>query len=252
MALLRAKKEIKKLKLRNEFSVSITKSLPKELLVEIAGKVASRSIVDLCKMKLTCKEFLSASEESCVYQHASMENFALIPLPWFTDEKETSFLNRCRNSGNLEILYREGMVQYFCSLTIVDSAFENIKKAALEGHHEAKYVYSMILMNCDEDEEKRKLGFDLFGELKSSGVSVIRCRKRVKTFVQSMWVKNPVVIRNQGFSFGCSGTCETGKKVEKHSTRWCEFEDEVDAVGVSCKYCDGVYELGLFCNMFKV
>jgi hypothetical protein len=43
-------------------------------------------------------------------------------------------------SGNLEILYREGMVQYFCTL-MVNLGFENLKKVALEGHHEAKYVF---------------------------------------------------------------------------------------------------------------
>ncbi|RHN64430.1 hypothetical protein MtrunA17_Chr4g0069031 [Medicago truncatula] len=102
-------------------------------------------------------------------------------FPWFTDEKETSFFSRCRESGNLEIIYREGMVQYFSTL-MVDLGLKNLKKTALEGHHEAKYVYSMLLMaNCDDD-EGRKLGFDLFDELKNStGITIVGCRKRVKS-----------------------------------------------------------------------
>jgi hypothetical protein len=67
MALLRAKKEINKFKRqKNDASMSIVKALPNDLLVDIVGKVASGSIVDLCKIKLSCKEFLSASEDRSV------------------------------------------------------------------------------------------------------------------------------------------------------------------------------------------
>ncbi|WJX31695.1 hypothetical protein P8452_20100 [Trifolium repens] len=256
MALLRAKKEINMFKNmhRNIPPISIIEALPKDLLVEIVVKVASRSMADLCKVKLSCKEFLIASEDGYVYQHASMDNFALVPLSWFTNDKETLFLRRCRESGNLEIFYREGMVQYFSTL-MVKLGFENLKKTALEGHHEAKYVYSMLLMANCEDEEGRKLGFDLFAELKNSmGLSVARCRKRVKCFIQSMWVRNRVVVPNQGFSLCCSSTCQRNRieKMKKHST-W-HADDEIDNDGgcVSCKYCDGNYELDLFCNIFSV
>ncbi|AES92025.1 F-box plant protein, putative [Medicago truncatula] len=163
MASLRVKKEINKPKSRkNQKPISLVKTLPNDLLVNNVAKVASRSMIDLCKIKLSCKEFLNASEDDYVYQHAAMDN-------------------RCRESGNLEIIYREGMVQYFSTL-MVDLGLKNLKKTALEGHHEAKYVYSMLLMaNCDDD-EGRKLGFDLFDELKNStGITIVGCRKRVKS-----------------------------------------------------------------------
>ena len=113
-----------------------------------------------------CKDFLSASADRYVNQHASLDKFPLIPLAWFTDEKETTFLSRCRESGNLEILYCEGMMQYFSTL-MMNLGFENLKKAALEGHHEAKYVYSILLRANFKDIEGINLGFDLFGELKN-------------------------------------------------------------------------------------
>jgi len=256
MALLRAKKEINKFKRhKNDAPISIVKALPNDLLVDIVGKVALGSMVDLCKIKLSCKEFLSASEDRFVYQHASLDKFALIPLPWFIAEKETSFLRRCRESGNLEILYREGMEQYFSTSMLNNLGFVNIKKAALKGHHDAKYVYSMLLMANCEDKEGRKLGYDLFGELKNfTCISIARCRKRVKSFIQSMWVKNHVVVQNQALSLCCSSTCQSGgtkKVVKKHST-WSVDEFDNDDVGVSCKYCDGNYELSLFCKMFHV
>jgi len=55
-------------------------------------------------------------------------------------------------SDNLEIIYCEGMVQYFYIL-MVNLGFENLKKDALRGHHEVKYVYSMILIANSEDGE---------------------------------------------------------------------------------------------------
>ena len=50
---------------------------------------------------------------------------------------------------------------------MVNLGFENLKKAALEGHHEAKYVYSILLRANFKDIEGINLGFDLFGELKN-------------------------------------------------------------------------------------
>ncbi|AES71029.1 hypothetical protein MTR_3g069260 [Medicago truncatula] len=81
-----------------------------KLLVDILGKVSTNSMVDLCKIKLSCKDFLNILADLYVYQHASLYKFPLIPHSWFTDEKETTFLIR-RENGNLEILYHEGMVQ---------------------------------------------------------------------------------------------------------------------------------------------
>ncbi|KAH1116432.1 hypothetical protein AAZX31_17G025500 [Glycine max] len=193
-------------------SVSVTaiKFLPKELQVEIFAKVATRSVFDHCMIKLCCKEFLRAAEDNYVYRHASMENFALVPLPWFKgNNKEFPFLKRCRESGNSEILYREGMVQYFTS-SMMELGLKNLKEAALEGHHDAKYVYCMLLM-CGEDElGERKQGFDLFCSLKASSTSLIRCRKRVKSFVQNIWVNNnPAIKDHKSSSFCCSGTCDS-------------------------------------------
>ena len=133
MAVLGVKKGINK---HEHGSPTTIKSLPKELLVEILAKVGTRSIVDLCVVKLYSKDLPYAAEDDYVYRHTSMENFASVLLLWFTDEKETSFLKRCKESGNSEIGYREGMVQYTSS--IVTSGLENLKKAVLEGHDEAR------------------------------------------------------------------------------------------------------------------
>jgi hypothetical protein len=68
--------------------INILKAIPKDLVVEIVGKVASHSMADLCKVKLSCKEFLSAFEDGYVYQRASIDKFALVPLMWFKGKKK--------------------------------------------------------------------------------------------------------------------------------------------------------------------
>ncbi|RYR76377.1 hypothetical protein Ahy_A01g000967 [Arachis hypogaea] len=163
LGVINNKKQMKKMKKKKKKQVgqdhvfpsscsfsSGIKFLPNELLVEIFGKVASQSIVDLCKVKLSCKEFLNAAENDHVYQRASMENFSLVPLPWFTEQKECWFLKRCRESGNLEIAYREGMVEYFSSGD-VDRGLEKLKKAAMNGHDEGKFRFTITKISVHHE-----------------------------------------------------------------------------------------------------
>ncbi|OIW19595.1 hypothetical protein TanjilG_18405 [Lupinus angustifolius] len=236
-----------KKKMKHE-SISTIKSLPRELLVEIMAKVASASVLDLCKVKLSCKDFLHASEDDYVYQHVSMDKFALVPLPWFINEKESSFLKRCKDSGNSEITYREGMVEYFSSLKI-DSGLDNLKKATLQGHVDSKYVYSMILM-CSKEEKENKVGFDLFCSLRTS-TCVMRCRKRVKSFIRSMWVNNHVVRSNQE-CLCHSSTCESKERLKKLSRMSLLIQDEDDSTIASCQYCHADYELCFFYKLFEI
>ncbi|KAL1372504.1 hypothetical protein HN51_002649 [Arachis hypogaea] len=264
LGVINNKKQMKKMKKKKKKQVgqdhvfpsscsfsSGIKFLPNELLVEIFGKVASQSIVDLCKVKLSCKEFLNAAENDHVYQRASMENFSLVPLPWFTEQKECWFLKRCRESGNLEIAYREGMVEYFSSGD-VDRGLEKLKKAAMNGHDEGKYVYSMILMCSDKE---RKQGLELFLTLNAS-TCIRRCRKRVKYFVRSMWLNNIPMLNHH--SFLCSSnTCQTSGKMMLNynlnlSTKWWSSSDQDQWLRtISCHYCLADYELLLFSHIFQ-
>ncbi|KAK7264633.1 hypothetical protein RJT34_32242 [Clitoria ternatea] len=233
---------------RHGDTITTIKSLPTELLVEIIAKVASHSLIDLCNMKLCCKEFLHVAEDDYVYHHVSMEKFPLVPHGWFQGKRESFFLKRCGESGNSEMLYREGMVQYFSSLKL-KRGLENLKKATIEGHDEAKYVYCMILMS-GKGEDERKQGFDLLCSLKGY-TCVRRCRKRVKSFIKSLWLNNKPVFANHKFSLLCrSGTCDGGKLKNVSRSSWVNYEDGNDIDGL-CDYCSADYELGLFSKMFE-
>ncbi|KAG5011128.1 hypothetical protein JHK87_019643 [Glycine soja] len=206
------------------------------------------STSDLCNVKQCCEEFLDAAEDDHVYQQASLEKFALAPLAWFTSDSESLFLKRCKETGNTEIVYREAMVEYFTS-SRVESGLENLKKVAMEGHDEEK---SACFFMCSEDEGEKKQGFDIFCSFKASTSIIMKCRNRVKAFVQSMWVNNKAVIRNRKTSFCPSVTCNS-ERLNKLS-RWTSSseDEEAGSNAISCECCRVDYELGLFCNIFGV
>jgi hypothetical protein len=115
MDLLRAMKEI------NETPTSLVLALLNDLLVDIVGKVATFSMADFCKIKLSFKDFLNAFVDRYVYQHASLDKFS--PLKW-----KLHFLDVV---GKVVIwrffIVKELMVQYFCTLMVI-LGFENLKR----------------------------------------------------------------------------------------------------------------------------
>jgi len=86
-------------------------SLPRDLLIEVVATLASQSFHDIHHMKICCKDFLQATEENYVLQKVSLDNFSLVQ--WFPNDKALSFLKHCTESGNIEILFREGLREYF-------------------------------------------------------------------------------------------------------------------------------------------
>ncbi|KAK4256623.1 hypothetical protein QN277_006326 [Acacia crassicarpa] len=239
MANLRVRKACSRRRRRRRSSSAI-KVLPKELLMEVLARVASGSVSDLYKAKVCCREFLHASDNDYVYEHVSLEKFPLIP--WFVTDKEFSFLKRCKESGNSESLYRDGMVEYFSSLNL-NSGLESLRMASQKGHKDANYVYGMILI-CSDDEGERKQGLQLLRFLKMSKC-IKRSRKRVKSFIWSMWVRNRLVRIPRPL-------CQF-HTFQNVSRGWPSLnEEEDDGIDVSCEYCIGDYELSLFCGLLRV
>ncbi|KAL5827012.1 hypothetical protein ACOSQ3_018857 [Xanthoceras sorbifolium] len=92
--------------------------LPKDLLTQVLARVASSSVSDLFNLELSCKDLLLLGQDDCVFEHASMEKFSISP---------------CKESGNPEALYRQGMLEFF-SLYKTSSGFQFLKTAAKKGH----------------------------------------------------------------------------------------------------------------------
>ncbi|XP_061365209.1 F-box protein At2g35280-like [Gastrolobium bilobum] len=217
-------------------------SLPKDLLVEVVASVASHSFIDLHNMKLCCRGFLDAAEDKYVCKHVSLDKFPLIQ--WNPKEKELSFLKRCRESENMESLYREGLREYFsCSN---GDGLGSLKNAAQKGHKEAKYVYGMILL-CSKDDELRKEGIEHMRFLRKSKC-IIRCRKNVKRLIKTMWKNNRMSARNRNPLCQWKSTCK-GWAVKKG--RWQLLDDEDDDIEL-CEYCRWDLELRFFYDLFNI
>ncbi|XP_061369316.1 uncharacterized protein LOC133312176 [Gastrolobium bilobum] len=205
----------------------------------------------ISNIKLSCKEFLRVTEHDYVYHNSSLDKFALEPLEWintekpfrhyvellcpneegslnvrkvfkwklspeqrFNKERHAYFLRRCKESSNPEIMYCEGMFEYFRETSSSNSialAFENLKTAALNGHDDAI--------------------------------------NHVKSMIRSMWVHREVVAKHN-LSFFHSSRCKLLKVLIQQSL-WI-LDEDIDDYGIEWENCKADVELKVFCRMIMV
>ncbi|KAF7837832.1 putative F-box protein [Senna tora] len=228
--------------------------LPKDLLVDIFAKVASHSSTDLFNLKFCSKTFLDASQDNYIYQQVSLQKFPFIHWLPITHH-QSSFLDRCKECGNLESLFRQGMLQFFSHIQFDQAqGFLTLQKAAREGHEEAMYVVALILLcGLEEDglERQRKLSQALqYLRFLRMSKCVVRCRTRFQSCLREMWLHNGVIVG--GNKFLCdSTTCEKGWRIKRG--RWELLDDEDDENDVNmCEYCRWDYELKFFYGRLNV
>ncbi|KAF9669854.1 hypothetical protein SADUNF_Sadunf13G0007700 [Salix dunnii] len=217
------------------------KGFPKDLLTEVLARVASTSFSDLFTAKLSCKEFLEAASENYIHEHITIEKFPVIP--WRISHGASSFLDRCKENGNPEALFRQGMVEFFSSKK-PESGFQHLKNAARKGHAEAKYICGIILV-CHGGQFKQE-GIELLTSLKncrSRHRSIKECRNKIKGILQSMWIDKseagigPEEPENHGRTCNCSKFTNRG---------WIEEEEYT-----TCDDCVWDHEATLFCKILR-
>jgi hypothetical protein len=155
--------------------------LPNDKLMEVRTKVASSSFTDLFKEKLTCRDLCGLAEDDHIFQQVSLEK---IPHSWYTNA-EVIFLRYCKESGNPEAIFREGMHGYFTFknlelvLKLLETAYEKV-------HIEGTYIYSIILI-CYGGQLKHQdlqiLSSLLFCKLRGSRIK--ECRRRKKAMFKA-------------------------------------------------------------------
>ncbi|OAY34371.1 putative F-box protein At1g67623 [Manihot esculenta] len=236
------------------------KYVPKELLTEILARVASSSITDLVNAKACCKGFLEAASEDYVFEHVTIDSFPV--LPWKISYGVSSFLERCKKSGNPEALFRQGMIDFFSALKH-DSGLKMLERAASKGHVEATYVYGILLV-CHGAELRNK-GVKLLSDLKRSKSSLVitECRKKVQRITWGMWVNNYVVgigpaqeeeyMKKRKTCSSCNSKlamCSFTTDQSKTRSGWTSDEDFEDDP-FSCDSCLWDLEANLFCKMLR-
>ncbi|KAK3223602.1 hypothetical protein Dsin_010627 [Dipteronia sinensis] len=212
------------------------KSLPKDLLTDVLSRVASSSVTNLFNVERSCKDLLEVGNDDYVLQHACMDSFPV--APWPISDKASSFLRRCRESGNDEALFRQGMFEYF-TLLETEAGLELLQRAAQNGHMEATYVCGILLLSlfCGDNRQRRQ-GLKLLACLRRQPLKVEECRKRVKLVVSSLW------IHNNNINVFITSTCNCWNT---RSRGW-EEDDYGDTCSESC-FWDR--ETSLFCNLIR-
>ncbi|KAL9326316.1 hypothetical protein ACSQ67_006961 [Phaseolus vulgaris] len=104
------------------------KSIPQDLLLNVVARVSSRSYIDHYNMKVCCRDFFIASKENYMWQQVSLEKFPLIP--WSHKEAFDSFMQSCKESGNIEALYRVGLQELKSFVGDIEKGMKGLKMAA--------------------------------------------------------------------------------------------------------------------------
>ncbi|KAM3700819.1 hypothetical protein ACB098_05G126000 [Castanea mollissima] len=220
-------KATRRTKYKRNFHSSSIKSLQNELLTEVLSH-------------LSCKYFLEVAKDDYIFQCISLENFPIVPL--CKSNEASSFLKRCEEFGNPESLFRQRVIDYF-SLTMIESELVYLKRAAEKGHSEATYVYEIILL-CSEDQLKQE-GLKILSSLKMTKSSGLKeCRKRMRTVMRDMWIRNSIV--RQQVLCSRKEPCHVLKKKRGWESSDHELDEDDNTL---CEACSCNCEITWFSNM---
>ncbi|KAL5569915.1 hypothetical protein UlMin_026490 [Ulmus minor] len=207
-------------------------NLPNELVSKILLHVAASSSIDIFNAMLSCKLFNKQANDDYFYQKRSLEQFPL--SRWYLTDGVLSFFKRCEKSGNVEALYRKGMVEYFSFHLRKKSGLEALMKAANAGHLESTYVAGVILV-CSEDESTIEEGKRLLSHIKTNQ-EIKECREKLEEIRRTIWLKQDEEFLRPKKLFDCP---------VKHNIKrgWNEDEDYMH-----CEACKWNREIANVCR----
>ncbi|KAG8367723.1 hypothetical protein BUALT_Bualt16G0102600 [Buddleja alternifolia] len=220
---------------------AITKieTIPRELLSEVLARVASDSFTDIFNAKLSCKGFYDIAEDTHVYQHMSLNNFPIVAWTPIT-EKQQSFLTKCKECDNPELLYRQAVVNYFNDERS-ESTIRCLDKACKLGHIGATYAKCIVMLFSDDAEMKEK-GVKLLGNMKKDRCSRRELKEGRDKLIETLswiWVKNPHLKHRPIY-------CTTR---DDHKTKK-DWPDDVEEEGIHCQACSADEEISLISGVF--
>ncbi|PIN13767.1 hypothetical protein CDL12_13599 [Handroanthus impetiginosus] len=225
-------RSFKKMKLASSTNIE---SLPKELLIEVLARVGASSLPDLFNAKLSCKTFYEAAEDIHVYQHVSLDNFPFVEWKSLS-EKQQDFLTRCVECRNPEIIFRQGVVDFFSGKGI-ESGLRFLQKAINLKHDGAKYVVICIILFFSRNDELKEKGIKILARMKMSKTMRQELKAHRDKFInmlRSIWVKMPLT--------QCHPLCCTRVDNHKKRTGWPNEEEE----DVRCEACSAYAEVNVF------
>jgi hypothetical protein len=228
----------------NEAKETSFQSLPEPILKEIVAIVGSESVSDLHNFKMTSNYHGEVIHDNYVLEKVSFEQSPKIQ--WEPNENALAFLKQCEASGNLEVLWSEGLREFFNYPIGNWEGREKLKIAAEGGHNIAKYVYGLIML-CSENDESRNEGIKHIRYLRMNKC-LLHCRRKMHERSGYFWRYNGMLVRNQTLVCKSRPACG-GWRLKKGI--WAQRIEEDDDLS-SCEYCRCDEELKYFYSMFRI
>jgi len=187
-------------------------------------------------MKVCCRDFFHASKDNYMWQQVSLEKFPL--HSWLSKEQRLvfdSFMESCKEGGNIEALYKDGLREIIRYMGNVEKGIKDLKMAAEKGQLEGKYVCGLILL-CSYEDDLRKKGVEYMQFLRNVKC-VVSYRNKVIALLGNIWrrpygtlVRNPTPL--------CRKRLYNGWVMKKsHYWKIVDNEDDDNSIKNSCEHC---------------
>ncbi|PNX71088.1 hypothetical protein L195_g026959 [Trifolium pratense] len=219
--------------------------LPEDILLKmVVEKVATNSFVNFFNMQATDRQFRKLSNNPDVLKKVSFEDYPKIL--WEPNQNILHFLKRFEVSGNPEVLFSQGLREFFDWPVGNISGLRKLKIAAESGYKPAKYVYGMIKL-CSENNESRKEGIDHVRSLRVAKC-MMQLRMKMHQISHYFWRYNRMLVRNRTPICNSFPTCK-GWGLKRN--RWVFVDDEDDDMSL-CENCRWDHELNVFYGIFHI
>ncbi|XLT59134.1 uncharacterized protein LOC107640700 [Arachis ipaensis] len=149
--------------------LSAAVELPRDVWLAIDIKVASNSIEDLCRFRMTCCAARDAGEEDTMLRMVSIPPPHEMNWWWRRDPIGQRFFERCFEIGQPELLFREVLQELYIQHNHA-IGWEMLQNAVSNGLDAAKYVLSMESLIQRDDNEAKENGLELFQALEAGGL----------------------------------------------------------------------------------
>ncbi|RYR77617.1 hypothetical protein Ahy_A01g002146 [Arachis hypogaea] len=143
--------------------------LPRDVWVAIAIKVATTSIEDLCRFRMTCCIARDVGDDDTVLMMVAIPPPNDVNWVWIRDPIGRRFFERCIEIGHLELLFREALRELYIRRNHA-VRWEMLQNAARNVLDAAKYALSMELLLRRDDRDAKKECLELFRTLEAGNL----------------------------------------------------------------------------------
>ncbi|MED6160051.1 hypothetical protein PIB30_047851 [Stylosanthes scabra] len=227
---------------------SIIDQLPEDIWVNIACKVVNNSTYDLFRMRSACKLFRHVGKSQHVYKNASLFDIGLEPFSLCIHNSTRLFLEQCKLSCNAKALFRFGFDHYFAIRFDTSNPLYLIRMAAMNGHLEAMYFYSVLVVCSNELEENTRHVVQFVQRLITLG-ALEKCRDNIRCILLAgtWWVRNIPLISQQRIVCRASTCSTSGSMPQRHL----QYKLNEGSINVTCVECRLDFEVLVFFDILS-